>query len=199
MQSRSCRRARERIIVKRFAGDVAALIGLALVLSACGATRTVFVNGNGAGAESTKQAASVAITASAPVPAPVATTALLSSKCVTGFVVINPDTGLVSAFSPFADPSGYPTGTQTEGGYQVTLTDTSAVTAEVTGFSVVFYSSGDETGSADAGTGDTFITPGQSLTWTETTDVMNAGSMGAVDVSATCALVKWDYPHPPPG
>jgi hypothetical protein len=180
--------------VKRFAGNLAALIGLTLTLSACGGTRTVFVNSNGAGAESTKQAASVAVTASAPVPAPVATTATLSGKCVTGFVVINGDTGAVGAFSPFADPSGYPSNTETEGGYQVTLTNTSAVTAEVGSFSVVFYSSGAETGSADAGTGDTFITPGQSLTWTETTNIMNAGSMGALDVAATCALVKWDYP-----
>jgi hypothetical protein len=154
----------------------------------------VFVRATSAAADSTKQAAAVAITATAPAPAPVATTATLSSKCVTGFVVINPSTGLPADFSPFSDPTAYPSGTETKGAYQVTLTNTSAVTAEVVGFSVVFYSSGAETGSADAGTGDTFLTPGQSLAWTETTDIMNAGSMGAVDISATCALVQWNHP-----
>lgn len=180
--------------MKRFTGSLAALIVLVLALSACGSTRTVFVRDTSANAKSTRQAAPVAITATAPTPAPVATTATLSSKCVTGFVIISPSTGLVTGFSSFADPSDYPSGTQTGGGYQVTLTNTSAATAEVSGFSVVFYSSGAETGSADASAGDTFITAGQSLTWTETTNIMNAGSMGALDIGATCALVQWNHP-----
>jgi hypothetical protein len=141
-----------------------------------------------------KIAAPAATTASAPPTPPVATTASLSSKCVTGFVTIDPDTGQAAAFSPFPGPSSYPSGTEIKGGYQVTLTNISDVTAETSSFAVVFYSGGAETGSDTQDTGDSFIIPGQSLTWTETTTVMNAGTDGAVDTSATCAMVKWTYP-----
>jgi hypothetical protein len=124
----------------------------------------------------------------------VSTAATLASKCVTGFVTVNPETGQAVSFVPFSDVAGFSPGPNVHGGYQVTLTNTSASTAEVTGFSVVFYSGGAETGSADAGPFDTFITPGQSLTWTKTTTVMNVGQNGGVDTSATCALVQWDRP-----
>jgi hypothetical protein len=124
----------------------------------------------------------------------VSTAATLTSKCVTGFVTVDPQTGQAVNFDPFTDIAGFSPGPDVHGGYQVTLTSNSSATAEVTGFSAVFYSGGAETGSADAGPFHTFITPGQSLTWTETTNVMNAGQSGAVDTSATCALVQWDHP-----
>jgi hypothetical protein len=81
------------------------------------------------------------------------------------------------------------------GGYQITLTNTSSVTVDVVGFSVVFYGNGRPGRRSDNQTFDpTFITQGQSLTWTEQTDAMNFGSDGAVDSSATCQLVQWDHP-----
>jgi hypothetical protein len=87
--------------VKQFTCSLATLIVLGLALSACGSTRTVYVRDARASTRNTTQAASVAITASAPAPSPVATTATLSSKCVTGFAIINPDTDQVTEFSPF--------------------------------------------------------------------------------------------------
>jgi hypothetical protein len=56
----------------------------------------------------------------------------------------------------------YPTGAQVYGGYQVTLTNTSKVTAAVRGFSVVFYDQGTEVSSDGAGAGLTeFIIAGE--------------------------------------
>jgi hypothetical protein len=51
--------------------------------------------------------------------------------------------------------------------------------------------SGTELGSTGADVNDQFITPGQSLSWTEETDLMNAGSEGAVGTTDTCTLVQW--------
>jgi hypothetical protein len=55
----------------------------------------------------------------------------------------------------------------------------------------VFYDEGTELGSASADVNDEFITPGQSLSWNEETDMMNSGTEGAVGTSDTCALVQW--------
>lgn len=173
--------------MNRRIGSLAAFAVLMAALTSCSSTRTVFVPQS----STSKVAAPAATTPSA---APVATTASLSSKCVTGFVTIDPDTGQAETFTPFSDPSSYPSGTEVKGGYQVTLTNTSEVTAETSSFAVVFYSGGAETGSDTQDTGDSFITPGQSLTWTETTTAMNFGTQGAVDTSATCTMVKWTYP-----
>ena len=76
-------------------------------------------------------------------------------------------------------PDGYPA--TAVGGYQVTLTNTASAAADVDGFSVAFYSGGAESGCGSIYTADEFITPGQALTWTETTTIMDAGQTGAVD------------------
>ena len=116
-------------------------------------------------------APSTAATSSTPNASPVSTTATLNGTCTT-------------------DPAN--------GQYSVTLTNNGSVTADVTGFSVAFFTSGGgspaETGSTDAGPFNTFILPGQSLTWTEDTTMMQSGQMGAYDTSATCTLVQWDHP-----
>jgi len=107
----------------------------------------------------------------APTASPVSATAKLDGTCTT-------------------DPA--------DGQYEVTLDNNGSVTADVTGFSVAFFTgdtgSPTETGSVDAGPFSTFILPGQSLTWTETTNMMQAGQDGAYDTSATCTLVQWYHP-----
>ena len=117
-----------------------------------------------------------------------------------------PSTAATSYAPPTASPvsttatlNGTCTTNPANGQYSVTLDNTGSVTADVTGFSVAFFTSGDgspssETGSTDAGPFDTFILPGQSLTWTEDTTMMQSGQMGAYDTSATCTLVQWDHP-----
>lgn len=151
---------------------------------------------SGCGAQAVPSTAPPATAAAA--ASPVSTAATLTGRCVTGFVTLGLDasTGTYqpAGFAPFPGPPSGGYGPHVRGGYQITLTNNGDTTAEVTGFSVVFYSGGAETGSADAGPFNTFITPGQSLAWTETTTVMDAGQSGAVDTSATCALVQWDHP-----
>jgi hypothetical protein len=172
--------------------DVArAALALGVVLACAGCvTRTVTVaNSSPASTKSTSPAAAASVVPP-PTPSPVSTAAKLSSTCTAGFVTLG-DGGQPATFTPFSDSGSYPTGTQLYGGYQVTLTNTSDVTAEVGSFSVVFYDEGTELGSTGADVNDQFITPGQSLSWTEETDLMNAGSEGAVGTTDTCTLVQW--------
>jgi hypothetical protein len=178
---------------------VAAILASALV-TGCGA--------------SARQAASIAATSAAPRPPtsspattlpsatpqvspdPVSTAATLSSRCVTGFVTVNPSTGRPVNFVPFTDLSALRPGPNVHGGYQVTFTDTSAIPAEVNEFSVAFYEGGADVGSVTAGpfSSPKFITQAQSLTWTATTDAMNVGTQGAVATDDTCAVVQWTAP-----
>jgi hypothetical protein len=131
--------------------------------------------------------AACATPAAAPAAAPVSTTATLTGTCATGWLTF--DSGQIVAFTPF--PGTDVGGPGVLPGYQVKLTNTGRTTAEVTSFSVVFFSRSTEIGSDGQGPFDQFITPGQSLRWTELTDVMDTGLTGAVDASATCQLVKW--------
>jgi hypothetical protein len=98
------------------------------------------------------------------------------------------------AFKSFSSGAPYLTAASVTGGYELTLTNSSSVTAEVGGFAVVFYDGGSELGSDTQNGFDSFITQGQSLTWTEQTSAMNVGDAGAVDTVATCQLVKWSPP-----
>ena len=91
--------------------------------------------------------------------------------------------------------------------YQLTLTDSqSSGPAEVTGFAVAFYSDGQElTSDSESLNGPTFITPGQSLTWTEhpwgyssggaSIGPFAAGQTGTVDPGATCELIQHSARH----
>jgi hypothetical protein len=170
--------------------DIARAALVVAVLFACAGcvTRTVTVTGSGPASTSPAAAASI-------VPAtPSATPATLSGTCTTGFVTVG-DLGVVTTFTPFSDRGSYPSAAPLYGGYQVTLTNTSNVTAAVKGFSVVFYDGSTELGSDGAGAGFVeFITPGHSFTWDEQTSVMNVGGEGAVGATDTCALVQWYQP-----
>ncbi len=133
-------------------------------------------------------------------PSPVATAASLASKCTTG--VEDQTTRLFYPASTVGRPDSLiPSGDTVVGAYQVTLTNHSTATAEVTGFAVVFHDySGAGTGSDSQHGFDRFITSGQSLTWTEAPwgSVVNApfaaGQTGAIDSESTCQLVRWTHP-----
>jgi len=88
--------------------------------------------------------------------------------------------------------------------YQVVLTNSGSTTAEVTGFVVTFYdAAGNELGSDSEPDGDTFITSGQSLAWTEVSGNELAGygvavTNGSQDDSipsdgsaASCQFIEW--------
>jgi hypothetical protein len=139
-------------------------------------------------------------TRSAP-PSPVSTAATLVSKCTTG--VEDQTASVFYPVSAFLTPgTKIPSGDSSTGAYRVTLTNNSGSTAEVTGFAVVFYDgSGSETSSDSEGGFDSFITSGQSLTWTEAPwgDTVQsapfaAGQTGAIDVQSSCQVVKWTQP-----
>jgi hypothetical protein len=126
--------------------------------------------------------------APAPNPAPVGQ-AQLTSTCAIGWF-------------PGAQGAVFQTGppqTQDIGGtsyppipaYQLTLSNPSSATADITGFAVVFYDTGsNELGSDRENVSETFLTPGQSLTWTEETSA-GRGNASIPDGSATCSLVQW--------
>lgn len=188
-----------------------ALVAGAIMLLGVGVTGAYLAGrqsgGQGSGlrpAAAIKRAATLPVLSPSPAitpppPSPVSTAANLSGTCVPGVE----DATINSFYSLSSIGSGavIPAGDTTYGAYQVTLENRSSVTAEVTGLAVVFYdSSGNETGSDKQGGFDSFITPGQSLTWTEIpwTSVTNApfaaGQDGAVDTQATCQLVQWYHP-----
>jgi hypothetical protein len=134
-----------------------------------------------------------------PAASPVSTTATVTGKCVTGTEDVTEN-----QFWPMnATGMQFGQDDQLAEAYQVTLTNTSEVTAEVTGFAVVFYSQGQElTSDNEPFTQPTFLTPGQSLAWTETPwgDYSNgsasvgpfaSGQTGAVNSVATCSMVQW--------
>jgi hypothetical protein len=139
--------------------------------------------------------------ASAPTPSP-APTATVAGKCVTGYEDVT--AGWFDTLVDTAPPTSNPSELFAEA-YQLTLTDTSSVTAEVTGFSVVFTSAvnGEEGSNTQTLSQPSFITPGSSLTWTESPwgtysegqaslGPYAAGVAGAFDSSSTCQLVQWN-------
>lgn len=148
-----------------------------------------------------------------PTPGPVSTGGKLSGLCLMGYEPAYNAGGGTIAYGPFTPgkPIRYTkigsTGYTPAIAYQVTLTNNSNSTVQVTGWAVAFYdSSGTELGSDNEpyAAGGTFITAGQSLTWT-----MNAGSdthgnglygnaIGQSDTripsdgsAATCAFLTW--------
>lgn len=131
-----------------------------------------------------------------PAPGPVSTAATVTSSCQMGYI----PTAQGAVFR-----QGTPQGQTIAGtyypavpGYQLTITGTSNATADVNGFAVVFYdSTGQELGSDRENVTETFITTGQSLTWTEysTTDTSgNSDSFGTATIATgakTCQMVAW--------
>ena len=178
---------------------MAALAGL--MLAACGSRgRPAVVN---ASPSVQVHASSVAVPRASGLlqPSPVSTAATLASKCTTG--VEDLTTNVFYPAAEFLTPgTTVPSGDTITGAYQATFTNDSSATAEVTGFAVVFYDgSASETGSGSQDGFDSFITPGQSLTWTEApwgetvqSAPFAAGQTGAIDVQSTCQVVKWAHP-----
>lgn len=152
--------------------------------------------GCGTAVHQVRSAAAASALPATAAPSATGSPSTVSSRCVTGFVTVNPETGQAVSFVPFTDLSAFRPGPDVHGGYQLKLTDTSGATAEVGGFSVAFYEGGSEVGSATEGpfTSPDSITDGKSLTWTETTKAMNVGATGAVATNDTCALVQWTHP-----
>ncbi len=143
------------------------------------------------------------------VPSPVSTAANLSSNCVVGWAspILQDGYANGGTYGNFTLGHGprhiniQGSSFETALGYQLTLTNISANTAEVTGFAVVFYDRyGTELGSDQQATVSNFITPGQSLTWTEIangTQISHYGTAGNANVpvgAATCDLVQWYHP-----
>jgi hypothetical protein len=190
---------------------LAAIGGLAIsvaVLAAC-STRTIIV-------QATPKAPTKGISASPPVippttqppvPSPVSTSAQLESQCVTGLYdeTVGQFWPMSEITSPAFRSQVIANDDEVEDAYQVMLTNNSQVTADVDGFSVVLYGSGgDELTSDQESFGDSFITPGQSLNYTEhpfqgyypqqgdpAEGPYAVGDVGAVDEGATCSLLNW--------
>jgi hypothetical protein len=144
---------------------------------------------------------------SAPVqPSPVASTATLTSTCTAG--IYDSQTSVFTSLTQNAAPAGQDD--EMRDAYQVTLVNPSPVTAEVNGLAVVFYTgSGTEvTSDQETFASPSFVTPGQSLTFTEAPEGWQAwyagGTLagpfaiegtGTVDASITCSLVQWYSPE----
>jgi hypothetical protein len=141
-------------------------------------------------------------------PSPVSTDATLTSMCTMGYENTTIDNSGNATFDYDNSTLGTPQGVTIQGNYyapalayELTLGNTSQNTANVTGFAVVFYdSTGSEAGSDQQGVGgggSTFITAGQSLTWTElSSTALDGTGAGGYDGSipanaATCNLVQW--------
>jgi hypothetical protein len=134
---------------------------------------------------------------------PVRQEAKLTGTCTMGWM----PTGQGAVFQ-----SGVPGGPQVISGtsyypavgYEITLRDTGSSAAEVNGWAVAFYdTSGQELGSDQQIIGNTFITAGQSLSWTRyaPTDTEgnpdNVGSDSSIPANgaaSTCQIVQWTHP-----
>jgi hypothetical protein len=91
-------------------------------------------------------------------------------------------------FDPFPSEDS----SDVQGGYELTLTNNSPVTAEVSYYAVVFYAGGTEIGDDDEPLANVaYIPQGQSWTFANPTTAMNVGQAGAVNTTDTCALVTW--------
>ena len=170
-------------------------IAVAVVITACAIAgcSAKSVGSSGISQASTSPPASA--TASPSAPAPVSSTAALTGNCVMGY---EPSQG--RTYGPFTKgiaPNGPPGGAEPVLAYQLTLTDDGTTTAGVSGFAVVFYdTSGSEDGSDKQATADTFIVPGQALSWIVVASAaLNGnwtGDLGRIpDSAATCQLVQW--------
>lgn len=147
---------------------------------------------------------------SQPAPAPVSTAANLRSTCVVGWDPYGSNGFDPNNFTPLSgspNPNPYhganppPPGVSVALGYQLTLTNGGQTTADIDGFAVVLYDgNGTELGSDKEDVSETFLTPGQALTWTElasqsTDGTESTGEYANVQEGAfTCQLVAWYHP-----
>ncbi len=153
--------------------------------------------------KATKTAAST--TAPAPTTRPASqsssSAAQVTGRCVTGMLDLD-DNEFISMSNIAAGGLLPSAAADIAEAYQLTLTDSrSSGTAEVAGYAVAFYSDGQElTSDSESLNEPVFITPGQSLNWTEHpwgTYAPGEASVGpfaagtAVDPGATCELIQW--------
>lgn len=173
---------------------LASAIFLAVLgLAACGAHSAVLT----APAPAHSSATTASITP--PTPSPVSTTASLSSKCTTGFVDTATSANDFLSFAQSEKGGAFPSedaqSGDVQGGYSLTLTNSSPATAEVSYYAVVFYSDGQEVGDDDQSLPNVvYIPPGQSWTFNNPTTAMNVSEEGAVNTIDTCALVSRTSP-----
>lgn len=163
--------------MKTRAGRVAVVTACTLLAGDCSRTVTVVVP------------------PSSPSPVVSSPSSALSFKCVTGWYTWYPWGNGPDGFYPFVpqSPSAAASGQHAMGGYQLTATNTSGSTVEMSGFVTALYGAGgNELGSDSRAVQSLYITPGQSFTFTCATSLMYSGGTGAVDESATCSLVSWD-------
>jgi hypothetical protein len=152
--------------------------------------------------QAVKAAAATSSALAAPPASRPTSTARLTGHCVTG--LFDPTINEFFSMSDVTSGTGPAAGDTTAEAYQLTLDDSqSAGTAEVTSFAVAFYSGGQELTSDSENLNEpAFITPGQSLTWTEhpwgysssggaSIGPFAAGQMGAIDPGATCELIQY--------
>jgi hypothetical protein len=146
-----------------------------------------------------------------PPPAPVSSSPTATGTCTIGYEAASEGTGGGVAayfFNPGPMPLENNQGTENPDiyAYQVTITNNSNLTDPVTGFSVILNDSdGNEIGS-DQQEWDMpqYISPGQSLTWTEYSEAGSSGSIAAAVGNeddnlpasgvASCQFLQWMDP-----
>ena len=131
----------------------------------------------------------------------------VTGSCQVGYETVSSGGSSSGVFIPGHVPASYygNQGADAATAYQMTITNGTSATIDVTGFATVFYGSGGtETGSdPEQGFRDNFITVGQALVWTvEANTTVNGNgddssgySLAAVpDGSDTCQMVQWYHP-----
>jgi hypothetical protein len=179
------------VTTTRLALGAAVLAGAGLLAAGCGSgqpaptvtvTRTVAPHGVPSSSSSSSS--------SAPAPAPVSTTAQLEGSCALGWENYRPSTTLYGPFTEFPHTRD---GQAPAPAYQVTLTNTSSATARLGSWVITYENKqGQETGSANGGpdTEPTYILPGQTLTFTEST-ADNSGMAPLPAGAHSCQFLQW--------
>jgi hypothetical protein len=183
---------------------IAAAAVIACVAAGCGGISAPHTAASPATTAPAAATSASALASPSAAPAPVSTTASLTGNCVMGYEWTPNSTDAATGVFISGPPAPGTSDGDPALAYQLTLANNSSVTADVSGFAVVFY-----TGSAEAGSDQEqasgFITPGQSLAWTVIEDhtvreygddpnqqLTQTGSIPAG--AATCQLVQWSHP-----
>jgi hypothetical protein len=149
-----------------------------------------------------------------PAPGPVSNQATLTANCSMGYEPAYSANGSIG-YGPFTLGTAFrdvtigDTRYSPAVAYALTLTNSGTATAAVNGWVVAFYDAGGQELGSDQESFDTptYLTAGQSLTWTEYsgTDLAGNGLYGSgygtednsipsTGTAATCQLVEWTHP-----
>jgi hypothetical protein len=164
-------------------------------LAACSSSQAA------SGHEATSPSRAPAVTAT-PTPTGVSAHAKVTASCVTG--IYDQTQNEFYTMAGLANGSDISTGDVLAEAYQLTLSDTSSAAAQVTGFTVAFYSAGRElTSNSETLAAPRTVGSGESVTWTEypwgssmsghgaSVGPFASGQDGAVNTGATCRLTQW--------